>query len=130
MSGGRAGRCEDGRVTASGEFRLRDIALPAYGPSSSASIGHGAVMPVLALRARELGADVGTAALVVALLGVGMLLASLPAGAVVARIGERRALIVAGLLDAVAMAAAALTAAVLGAGGSRSWSAGWRGRCS
>ena len=54
-------------------------------------------MPVLALRARELGADVSTAAVVVALLGIGSLLASLPAGALVARIGERRTLTVVGL---------------------------------
>ena len=103
-------------MTTEQEFRLRDIALAAYGPSVVISVGHGAVMPVLALRARDLGADVGQAALVVGLLGVGMLLASLPAGAVIARIGEKRALLVAGLLDAVAMGAAALTGSVLGLG--------------
>ena len=90
-------------------FRLRDIALVAYGPTIVSAIGHGAVMPVLALRARELGADVSTAAFVVGLLGVGMLLASLPAGALVARIGERRALFTAGSLDAVAMVVAAVS---------------------
>jgi MFS family permease len=70
-------------------------------------------MPVLALRARELGADVSTAALVVALLGVGMLVASLPAGALVARIGERRTLFLGGLVDAVAMLVAALSQSVV-----------------
>ena len=73
-------------------------------------------MPILALRARELGADVSTAAAVVALLGIGSLVASLPAGALVARIGERRALTIVGCLDAVAMAAAALTDSVLALG--------------
>jgi len=97
-------------------FRFRDIALPAYGPSVVNAIGHGAVLPVLALRARELGADVPTAAFVVALLGIGSLLASLPAGALVARIGERRALTTVGALDAVAMAAAAVTDSVLALG--------------
>ena len=90
-------------------FRLRDIWLPAYGPSIISAIGHGALMPVLALRARELGGDVSTAAAVVALLSVGMLLASLPAGALVARVGDRTALVVVGFVDAAAMAAAALT---------------------
>ncbi len=99
---------------ASEPFRLRDIALVAYGPTVVVSVGHGAVMPVTALRARELGADVGTAALVVAMLGLGMLLTSLPAGAVVARVGERTALLLAGLLDAAAMAAGALTGSVAG----------------
>src|SRR5699024_10289253 len=93
-------------------FRFRDIALPAYGPTLVNSLGHGAMMPVLALRARELGASVAVAALVVALTSVGMLLASLPAGAVIARVGERRALVVAGVLDALAMAGAAVTPTV------------------
>lgn len=97
-------------------FRYRDIALAAYGPSIVNAIGHGAVMPVLALRALELGADVPTAAFVVALLGIGSLLASLPAGALVARIGERRALTTVGSLDALAMAFAALTDSVVALG--------------
>jgi MFS family permease len=96
----------------SGDFRFRDIALPAYGPTLVNSLGHGAMMPVLALRARELGASVAVAALVVALTSVGMLLASLPAGAVIARLGERRTLVVAGVLDAFAMTAAAVTPTV------------------
>lgn len=99
------------RVTT--DFRLRDVALTAYGPTVVSAIGHGAVLPMLALRARELGADLGTAAFVVALLGIGQLLASLPAGALVARIGERRALVGAGLLDAVAMVGAGLSGSVL-----------------
>ncbi|MCY7399637.1 MAG: MFS transporter [Nocardioides sp.] len=94
------------------EFRFRDIWLVAYGPSIVSAIGYGAILPVLAMRARDLGADVSTAAAIVALTGVGMLLASLPAGAIVARVGERRTLVAAGLLDAVAMAFAALTDSV------------------
>ena len=96
------------------DFRFRDIWLVAYGPSIVSAIGHGAVLPVLALRARDLGADVSTAAAVVALTGVGMLIFSLPAGALVARVGERRALVAAGFVDAGAMALAALTDTVLG----------------
>jgi MFS family permease len=93
-------------------FRLRSVAPSAYGPTVVSALGHGAVLPVLALRARDLGADVPTAALVVALLGVGQLVTSLPAGALVARIGERRALVLAGALDAVAMLAASVVASV------------------
>jgi MFS family permease len=98
-------------------FRLRSVALTAYGPTVVASTGHGAVMPVLALRARDLGADVATAAFVVALLGVGMLLASLPAGALVARVGERRTLLLGGLVDGAALLAAALTTSLAVLGG-------------
>jgi predicted MFS family arabinose efflux permease len=96
-----------------GEFRLRDIALTAYGPTIVSSTGHGAVMPLLALRARDLGADVSTAAAIVAALGIGMLVASLPASAVVARIGERRALVYAGVVDALAMLLGAVAGSVL-----------------
>lgn len=90
------------------EFRLRSIAVAAYGPAIVSAIGYGAVMPVLALRARELGADVSTAAFMVSLLALGMLAFSLPAGALMARIGERRALVIAGVVDAGAMLLASL----------------------
>ena len=94
------------------DFRLRDIAVAAYGPSVVSSIGYGAVTPMIALRARDLGADVGTAAFVVALFGLGMLATSLPAGAVVARLGERRTLVFAAVVDALAMTAAGLADSV------------------
>lgn len=94
------------------DFRWRDVWLPAYGPSLLSSVGHGALMPVLALRARDLGADVSTAAAIVGALSLGMLLTSLPAGALVARIGERTALTVVGFVDAAAMVVAAVTDSV------------------
>ena len=98
------------------DFRIRSVALAAYGPTVISSVGHGAVMPILALRARDLGADVSTAAFVVGLLGIGMLITSLPAGALVARIGERKALMVGGFVDAAAMVGAALTESVVALG--------------
>ncbi len=97
-------------------FRLRSVALTGFGPTVVSALGHGAVMPVLALRARELGADVSTAALVVALLGIGQVLTSLPAGALVARVGERRALFLAGAVDTVAMVGAWLAGSVVALG--------------
>ena len=104
-------------------FRLSRIAVPAFGPTVLASLGHGAVLPVLALTARDLGASVGMAALTVALLGVGQLAAALPSGALAARIGERRALMVAAVVEGAAMTAAlfagtvwVLAAAVLALG--------------
>jgi MFS family permease len=97
-------------------FSLRDVWFVAYAPAIVSSTGHGAILPVLALRARELGADVSTAAVIVAMVAGGMLLASLPAGALIARIGERNALLAVGLLDAVAMAVAALTSSTTALG--------------
>jgi hypothetical protein len=59
----------------------REIAVPAYGPTVLVSIGQGAILPLVALSARALGASVGTAAVVVALIGIGQLIGDLPAGA-------------------------------------------------
>ena len=80
--------------------RLRDIAVPAYGPTLLVSIGQGAILPLVALSARDLGAGVGLAAFFVALIGLSQLLGDLPAGALAARIGEQRALVGACILDA------------------------------
>lgn len=99
-------------MSSAADFRLRDVAVPAFAPSVVNAVGLGAITPVLALLARDLGASVGQAAFVVALLGLGSLVGSLPAGALVARIGERRALVLAGVVDAAAMALAALAPSV------------------
>ncbi len=92
---------------------LRAIALSAYGPTLLAATGAGAVSPIIAVSARELGASIGVAALLVATLGLGTLLGDLPSGALAARIGERRALLVAAVIEAVGMLVAA-TAGTLG----------------
>jgi len=86
--------------------RWRSLALPAYGPTLLVAIGYGAVLPLVALSARELEASVGQAALVVALMGLGQLVGDLPAGALAARVGEKRALVGACLVDAAALLAA------------------------
>lgn len=88
------------------DFGWRRIIVPAYGPTLLSASAAGAVVPIAALRADELGASLGMAAFVVALTGVGQLLGVLPAGALVARIGERSTLIRAGLLDVAALAVA------------------------
>lgn len=94
-------------------FSWRQVAIPVYGPTLLISIGAGAILPLVALSARELGASVGIAALVVAMLGVGQLVGDLPAGALAARIGERRALIIACLVDVVALVGAYLAPTVV-----------------
>jgi MFS family permease len=82
---------------------LRSIALPAYGPTALGSIGTGAVLPVIVLSARSLGAEVSVAALLLSLTWIAQLLGDLPAGALAARIGERSALIVACAVEAAGM---------------------------
>lgn len=94
-------------------IRWRRIAVPAYGPTILVSVGSGAILPLVALSARDLGASVGIAALIVALIGIGQLVGDLPAGALAARIGERRALIAACLLDAAALLGAFLAKSLI-----------------
>lgn len=91
---------------------LREIALPAYGPTALSAVGSGAVLPVVVLSARELGAGVNLAAFMLALMGIGQLAGDLPAGALAARIGERAALILACGLEALGMAGCALAPSV------------------
>jgi MFS family permease len=86
----------------------RSIALTAYGPTALVSTGTGAILPLIALSARDLGASVGLSALVVALAGIGQLVGDLPAGALAARIGEKYALMAAAALDALALLGAYL----------------------
>ncbi|SDO87545.1 Predicted arabinose efflux permease, MFS family [Actinacidiphila guanduensis] len=74
--------------------------------------GMGALAPVLALSGRALGAGVGTAGLVLALLGVGQILGDVPAGALAARLGDRKAMLVASGVTAVTLTACALARTV------------------
>ena len=91
----------------------RKLAVPAYGPTILVSIGTGAILPLIALSARALGASVAVAALIVALIGVGHLVGDLPAGALAARIGEKRALVAASVVDALALVGAFLAQSLL-----------------
>ena len=81
---------------------LRRLALTVYAPSTLYGVGQGAVLPVVALAARALGASIGVAGLVVAMAGVGQIIGDLPAGALAARIGERRAMLGSTVVGAVA----------------------------
>ncbi|WP_306210113.1 MFS transporter [Actinoplanes sp. RD1] len=74
-------------------FRLRDVAVPAYGPSLLYGISSGAVAPVVALSAVQRGASVAVAGLVVALMGIGSIVANIPAGVLTSRFGERRVMV-------------------------------------
>ena len=84
-------------------FTLRKIAVAAFGPSLLFGLGEGAILPVIALSARNRGASVALAALIVTLIGIGSLLSNIPASMLTMRYGERRAIIGAGLWGAVAM---------------------------
>lgn len=80
-------------MTRSPGAALRPLVATVYVPSVVFGVGQGAAMPMLPLRAVELGASPALAAGVAALTGAGLLLGDLPAGRVVARFGERRAIL-------------------------------------
>ncbi|MFI9414252.1 MFS transporter [Nocardia gamkensis] len=89
-----------------GPVRLRSLTWTVFVPMVVYGVGSGAAAPMYALRALDLGASAGLAGVVVALSGLGMVLTDLPAGRVVARIGERGALAVGSVLGAVGVFAA------------------------
>lgn len=99
-------------------FPLRDVVLAAFLPSFVFQLGVGAMLPLIPARTTALGGDLAAAGLVAMLLPVGGLLAALPAGSLVARVGDRRAMAVAGTAGAIGFTATALapTVVVLAAG--------------
>ena len=73
-----------------------------YVPTVLFSLGEGAVIPLIPVLATSLGADVASAALVSAALVIGQLAGNLPAGWLVAKIGERYTMVAAGLVAMLA----------------------------
>src|SRR4051812_4202028 len=78
-------------------------------PAMVYEIGNGAVTPVIAITALDLGASTGTDGLLVALMGIGQLVGDVPAAALAARLGDRRAMVVAGGVSMAAMAGCLVT---------------------
>ena len=90
-------------------FSLRRIAVSAFGPSLLFGLGEGAILPVIPLSARNLGASVAMAALAVTLIGIGSLLSNIPASLITMHRGERWAIVAAAVWCALAMALSAWT---------------------
>ncbi|MGF1596972.1 MAG: MFS transporter [Acidimicrobiales bacterium] len=86
-----------------GGATIRSLAASVYLPSLLFGLGQGAIIPVVPLAARGLGASVAVAGFVVGLRGLGTLGFDLPAGWLVERIGERRAMMAATVVLAVAL---------------------------
>ena len=96
-------------ASAAASFSLRGIAVSAFGPSLLFGLGEGAILPVVPLSARDLGASVPMAALVVTLIGVGSLVSNIPASLITMHRGERWAIVAAAAWCALAMALCAET---------------------
>ena len=86
----------------------RTLALGIYLPVVVFEIGMGALLPVVALSAVDLGASLAMAGVVVALGGIGQILGDVPAGALAMRLGDRRAMLAAACASVLALVGAAL----------------------
>lgn len=95
---------------------LRRLVLPIYLPTMLYASGAAAIVPVLPLVGLRLGLSVPQVALLITLAGLVTVVGPLPTGQVVARIGERAALVIGGLVSIVAVAGS-LVAALAGTPG-------------
>jgi MFS family permease len=85
-------------------FRVSSLTGSVYVPGVLYAIGQGAATPMIALVALDLGASPAVAGAIVALRGIGTLFFDIPAGSLVARVGERRAMLIAtGALTLIAL---------------------------
>jgi MFS family permease len=80
-------------MTTTEPFRLGSVALPVYLPSLLFATGEGAIIPIIPVAAVHLGASLALAGLIAAFITVGQLIGDLPSGWIVARIGERNAML-------------------------------------
>ncbi|MFF1816161.1 MFS transporter [Kribbella sp. NPDC058245] len=93
---------------------LLKIAPSVYLPALLYGIGQGAIAPVIAVSATHLGASPAVAGVVVAAAGLGQVIGDIPAGALVMRIGERRAMLGATVLVSLALVGCLLAPTVWG----------------
>ena len=84
-------------------FRWGSIALPALLPTLMFSIGEGAIIPIIPIAANNLGASLAIAGLVAGILTLGELFGNIPSGWLIARVGERPAMIGASGLSVVGL---------------------------
>jgi MFS family permease len=89
------------------------IAPAVFLPTLLFETGQGAITPIVALNARELGGSFGVAALVLALLGLGQIAGDVPAGILAARLGDRKAMLVASGVAVVTLTGCLLARDVL-----------------
>jgi MFS family permease len=79
------------------------LGVSIYLPSMLFATGQGAIAPVVALSALELGASPASAAAAVATVGLGKVVGALPAGVLANRVGERTAMVMAAALAVAAL---------------------------
>ncbi len=91
------------------DFRLRNLIWPVYAPTFLFALGLGAVIPIIPLFARDLGAGDGLVGVIVAMRAIGTVVLDLPAGIAATRFGQRATIGVSGALLVAAGATGALS---------------------
>jgi MFS family permease len=91
---------------------VRQIGPSVMLPMLVYEIGHGAVMPVIALTALDAGASTTVAGLMLGAIGIGTIMGDVPAAWLANRVGEKGAMLAAMLASAVAMLSVLLTDSV------------------
>ncbi|GAA1806454.1 MFS transporter [Nesterenkonia flava] len=94
-------------------FPFRTVVLGALIPAFIFSTGIGAMIPVLVSFSVERGATIALAGVIAAMLPIGQIVADLPAGALASRIGDRRAMLIAGAFAAAGFLAAGFAPSLL-----------------
>ena len=89
-------------------FKLRRLIMPFYLPSFLWAAGAGAILPVLPLYIRSLGAELSLVGGVMAMFALGALIGNVPGSIVIARVGKRRAMIAAVAAEVLLAVGAAL----------------------
>lgn len=104
--------------TAEAPFTIRSVGLAVFLPTLLFSLGEGAILPMIPLVATALGANLAVAGLIAAMVTAGTLIGDLPSGWIVAKVGERPAMIAAAAVAVVGLllAIAATTPVLLGIG--------------
>lgn len=109
----------------SNQFRKRDLIRPVYLPSLLFMMAEGALLPIIPATAESFGVGLATAGAVAGALMLGALLAEIPSALINGILGERRAMMLAGVFGAIGALIAfigqnvvflALGAAMVGAG--------------
>jgi MFS family permease len=87
-------------------FSWRSIALPAFLPTLLFSTGEGAIIPIIPTVAHSMGATLAIAGLIASMIMVGEVFGDIPSGWLVARVGERTAMIGGALVAVLGLAIA------------------------
>lgn len=85
-------------------FSFTSVAVAVYLPTLLYGIGEGALVPLIPAAASGLGATLALAGMIAAMLKIGELVGDLPSGVLVARVGERTAMLIAIGVSVVAAA--------------------------